>query len=230
MINNIGWLIFGVSVSLAGCVLNPVVSQLDQFQKWQAADQPGKIIAEPVTAACKSSKEGCARLYALHAEALTTISMQKRSAGAVCPASAESKNLKLAAADYVNYFEHAAAGDHSVAAKAEQTLCSNYVLTLYCVAESADSVSAGLEWAKSVDEAAKKLEVPESLLWRSRANLYLARPGAGDFAARCSAVKQAREFAAQGAAAGADEHSKEIFDRLISDADQLRRQINACGG
>jgi hypothetical protein len=215
-----------IVLSMSGCAtVNPVVAQLDQYQQWKSSDQLAEIIAHPVTDACKNPKDGCARLYALRAEALAAASMRNRANNAVCPATSEARNLNAAAADYAKHFELA---NPAGTAQDEQILRSNYVLTLYCLAESAETIGAGLELARKVDDSAQKLPAPSSLLWRSRAQLYLARPGGGDNAAMCRAARNAHEFAAQGLASNPDENSAAILERLIRDADQRRRQINGC--
>jgi len=212
-------------------LVNPVVAEVEDWQKLAAAGRYDAIAADNITSACASdpAREGCGRLAALHGEANLRVALAGRAPGAVCPAggsdaAALTGRLDTAAADLGRA---RASADPRLDTAARSTLAALRAHALYCLAETAASFDAADRNARAAETEAATAPAPDNALWQGRAALLLAGTGHGDDATRCAATRRAEAAARAGQAApGA---YADQFARLVVDARTQRRLIAACG-
>jgi hypothetical protein len=160
---------------LAACT--PMAALLDpplaQLARWEQAS-PAAIAAEPV--ACPAGHPACARLHTRRAEACMGLAMAARAPGAACPGTGE--HLPCAAQSYAAA-RALTPGPALAAGEAQARLCLAEFLP---PAEAAQEVSL----AAPAIAAAPPGRAP---LLGARAALIAARPGAGNDAQRCAAVR-----------------------------------------
>ncbi|WP_085314239.1 hypothetical protein [Derxia lacustris] len=222
-----------VLLALAGCkpALNPVVAQLEQWERLASSGRQDAIAGDAVTGACTSepARPGCGRLHALHGEALLHMALATRAPGAACPAGGEQAaaldgRLAAAAADLA---QARGGGDSGIDAAGRTKLAALGAQAQYCRAEIATSFPAAASAARAAQAEAAQAGPAERALWQGRAALLLARPGQGDDVARCAAARQAEQAALAGQSAGS---YGEQFARLLADARARRATLANCGG
>lgn len=220
------WLAAVCAAALAGCVANPVVGQLDDFQQARSAGR-WQDIAEATPRDCTSENQGCARLYAIHAEANQRLAFDRRADKAVCPPSSTVPQLQLAADEFARALKST---DTSLDAAERSKLHELRTQTLYCLAENAATISDGVRLANEANSEAAALPRPKSLLWQAMTQLYLARPGAGSDSQRCQSVRTAAARAGEAQALAADSETSALLTRIAHDIAARKASINACGG
>ncbi len=221
-----GLLLALCAATLTGCVVTPVVDQLDDFQKGRAAGR-WQEIADATPRDCKAEENGCARLYAIHAEANHRLAFDGRANKAVCPPSSTVPQLRLAADEFARSLKTA---DSSLDAAERSKLHELRTHALYCLAENAATIGDGVRLANAANSEAAALPRPKALLWQAMTQLYLARPGAGNDSQRCQSVKAAAARASEAQALAADSESSALLVRIARDSASLKASINDCGG
>lgn len=211
---------------LAACVLNPAISQLDDFEKARAAGR-WQEIADASPRACRPGESGCARLYAIHAEANHRLAFDSRAVNAVCPGPATSPRLQLAADGFARSLQLA---DNSLDAADLGKLRELRTQALYCLAENAATIGEGVAFARQTNDQAAALPRAQSLLWRAMAQLYLARPGAAGDSQRCQSASAAAASASEAQALASDGENSALLARIAHDSALRKASISGCGG
>jgi len=211
---------------LVACALNPVIDQLAAFEKARTAGQ-WQEIADASPRACQPAESGCARLYAIHAEANQRLAFDSRAVNAVCPGPATSLRLQLAADGFARGLQLA---DNSLDAADLAKLRELRTQALYCLAENAATIGEGVAFARQANDQAAALPRAQSLLWRAMAQLYLARPGAAGDSQRCQSAKAAAASASEAQALASDGENSALLARIAHDSALRKASISGCGG
>lgn len=213
------------AATLAACALNPLISQIDDFEKARAAGR-WQEIADAAPRACEPGETGCARLYAIHAEANHRLAFASRAPTAVCPGPAATPRLQRADDGFARALQFT---DRSLSAADLAKLRELRTQALYCLAENAATIGEGVAFARQAKDLAMALPRAPSLLWQAMAQLYLARPGAAGDIQRCQAAKAAAALAGEAQALDGGENSA-LLARIAHDSALRQASISGCGG
>ncbi|POG21235.1 hypothetical protein C2855_21190 [Aeromonas bestiarum] len=215
-----------LALTFVGCtMLNPGVAQLERYQQARADGQWEAIADDAPVDDCQPVTEGCAKLYTIYGEANLLLAFASRAADAFCPPPVANGRLNSAAASFSKSEKFT---DLSLTAEAKVKIKALHAQALYCLAENASSIEQGMVLVHQSAAQAAGLPRPDALFWQAMSHLYLARPGVGTDAQRCAAAHLAGESANAARAAGVNDELSQTLDRVLHDAEQVRRSIAGC--
>ncbi len=211
---------------VAGCsVINPGVAQLERYQQAQAAGEWQAIADDTPVGECPSGAAGCAQRYAIHGEANQQLAFDSRAPDAFCPPSVAKGRLESAVASFSKSEQFA---DGSLTPEAQVKLKELHVQALYCLAENAASIEQGKVLVRQGAALASGLPQADALFWQAINQLYLAQPGAGSDAQRCTAARLADQASSGARTAGVNGERIQTLSRVSHDAELVRRSIAGC--
>jgi hypothetical protein len=213
---------------LAGACLAGCVSQLSNFKKWEAAQQPEKIEVAPISSDCTGSARGsaeCAQLQEIQARACLTLASREAAPGAACPPATDTarKRLKCAADGFA-----AAKSGNNFPADQRNEFSEMRARALYCRA----NLVAAADGISDVREASRELAMlpdnPRRDQLAAAVALYVGNSEELSAAERCDGARRSVTLADRGLA---DAPSGDILTGLTNTRDhavQVIKHLPSC--